>query len=261
MAHRNIAGSRSLVTGASGGIGRTIAVELARQGSRVMLFARREEKLRAVCDEIRAAGGQAEMIAGDVADPTARRAALEACRVLFGGLDILVNNAGIGALGRFDEADATRMRQLFEVNLFAPAELIREALPMLREGTNPIVVNISSILGHRAMPRCSEYCATKFAMQGLSEALRAEFSTIGVDLLVVSPGTTQSEFFEHVVDRRSETRWPKQTGVPAATVARATVRAIRTGRHEIIPNLFGRMIVWLNRFCPRLVDWLMTRYG
>jgi short-subunit dehydrogenase len=226
-----------------------------------MLFARREEKLREACDEIRVAGGHAEFIAGDVANPEARRAALEACRVLFGGLDILVNNAGVGALGRFDEADATRLRQLFDVNFFAPAELIRESLPMLREGTNPIVVNIGSILGHRAVPRCSEYCATKFAMQGLSEALRAEFSTIGVDLLVVSPGTTQTEFFDHVVDRRSETRWPKQAGVPVAAVARATVRAIRAGRYEIIPNLRGRIVVWLNRLCPRLVDWLMSRYG
>ncbi len=111
------------------------------------------------------------------------------------------------------------------------------------------------------MPRCSEYCASKFALQGLSESLRAEFATIGIDLLMVNPGTTQTDFFENVVDRRSDTRWRKQTGVPAASVARATVRAIRSGRHEIIPNWRGRMICWLNRLSPRWVDWLMARYG
>ncbi len=97
MAHRNIAGMRCLVTGASGGIGRAIALELARQGARVMLFARRADPLQAACEEIRSFGGEAQFIAGDVTDPTVRCAALDACRTFFGGLDILVNNAGIGA--------------------------------------------------------------------------------------------------------------------------------------------------------------------
>jgi short-subunit dehydrogenase len=83
-----------------------------------------------------------------------------------------------------------------EVNFFAPAEFIREALPLLQHGKQPIVMNVSSVLGHRAVPEKSEYCASKFALHGLSDALRAEFVKRGIDVLLVSPSTTASEFFD-----------------------------------------------------------------
>jgi short-subunit dehydrogenase len=261
VAHRTINGARSLVTGASGGIGRSIALELARQGSPVVLVARREDELKRVAGEIASIGGQAECIAGDVTDQAVRRAALDRAKERFGGLDILVNNAGIGAVGRFDEADPARLRQLFEVNFFAAAELIREALPLLKQGNRPIVVNIGSILGHFAVPRNSEYCATKFALRGFTDSLRAEFSTLGIDVLLVSPGTTQTEFFENVVERTGHTLWPEQRGVSPEAVARATVRAIRRGLAEIIPNPRGRWICRLNRLWPGLLRRILKRYG
>lgn len=261
MAHRSINGARSLVTGASGGIGRAIAVELARQGSRVVLLARRADQLQAVAGEIAALGAQAECVAGDVIDPAVRRAALECAQKRLGGLDILVNNAGIGALGRFDEADPFRLRKLFEVNFFAAAEFIREALPLLKRGNRPIVVNVGSILGHFATPRSSEYCSTKFALRGLTDALRAEFTTLGIDVLLVSPGTTETEFFENVVERTSSPSWSEQRGVPAESVARATVSAIRRGKAEIIPNSRGRFMVRLSRILPGLLRKILARYG
>jgi short-subunit dehydrogenase len=261
MSLRKIAGLRSLVTGASGGIGRAIAIELARQGSLVVLLARREEALLAVADEIRAAGGKAEWVAGDVTDPAARQAALERAFEKFGGLDVLVNNAGIGATGHFQEAQPERLRKIFELNFFAAAEMIREALPLLRKGFRPIVVNIASVLGHRAAPEMSEYSASKFALRGLSQALRTELYPLGIDVLVVSPGTTTTEFWENVVDGDGKTRWPRWGAVPAASVARATVRAIRRGRHEIIPNFPGWCLSLVNRVFPRLIDEAMKLYG
>lgn len=261
MARRIIAGSRSLITGASGGIGRAIAVELARQGSRVIVVARSEEGLLNLVDEIRTAGGAAEAVAGDITDAAVRLDALERARAAFGGLDILVNNAGRGAMGRFAEASPERLREVFELNFFAAAELIREALPLLRAGNRPIVVNIGSILGHRATPRNSEYCASKFALRGLSESLRAEFAGEGIDVLVASPGTTETGFYRHVINPGEKQPWPQRRGVPAEAVARAVVRAIHRGKHEIIPNTRGRLLVWLNRLAPRLVDRIMERYG
>ncbi|HEY3788976.1 MAG TPA: SDR family NAD(P)-dependent oxidoreductase [Urbifossiella sp.] len=260
MSYRKIPGTRSLVTGASGGIGRAIAVELARQGSKVLLLARREEALAAVADEIRKAGGTAECVAGDVTDPAVRRAALDRAAEKFGGLDILVNNAGIGATGRFDMAQPETLRKIFEVNFFAAAEMTREALPLLRQGVRPIVVNIASVLGHRAGPQMSEYSASKFALRGLSQALRNELRPAGIDVLVVSPGTTETEFFGHIVDGDGTTRWPHWGAVTAASVARSTVRAIRHKRHEIIPNFPGWFLTMMNRLCPRLIDELMNRY-
>jgi short-subunit dehydrogenase len=217
--------------------------------------------LEQLADEIRSAGGRAEVVAGDITETAIRRAALTRAQQTFGGLDILVNNAGRGAMGRFAEASPERMRQVFELNFFASAELIREALPLLQQGRQPIVVNIGSILGHRATPRNSEYCASKFALRGLTESLRAELAQLGIDMLLVSPGTTESEFYEHVINPTEKQPWPAQSAVPADKVAEAVVCAIRLGKREIIPSFRGRLLVWLNRLAPALVDRLMRRYG
>ncbi len=261
MPKRKIKESRAIVTGASSGIGREIALELARQGARSVVVARRKERLGELADQITAAGGQVEPIAGDITDPAIRQKAVDAAQSRFGGLDILVNNAGIGALGRFEEADPKRLRQVMEVNFFALVEMTRLALPLLKQGTNPIVVNVSSILGHRGTPHNCEYCASKFAVQGFSESIRAEFARHPIDVLVVSPGTTTTEFFDNVIQRTGEPSWPEHTAVTAAAVARETVRAIRRGRHEIIPYRWGKVLCWLNRLSPGLVDRIMARYA
>ena len=217
--------------------------------------------LEQLAAEIRSRGRRAEVVAGDITEAAVRRAALDRAHQAFGGLDILVNNAGRGAMGRFAEASPERLRQVFELNFFAAAELIREALPLLQQGRQPIVVNIGSILGHRATPRNSEYCASKFALRGLTESLRAELAQLGIDMLLVSPGSTESEFYEHVINPTEKQPWPEQNAVPAEKVAQAVVRAIRLGKREIIPSFRGRLLVWLNRLAPSLVDRLMRRYG
>ena len=252
--------SRAIVTGASSGIGREVARELARQGGSVVLVARREDRLRELAEQIAAAGGRVQWVAGDITDPAVRARAVEVARASFGGLDILVNNAGVGAIGLFDQADPARVRRVMEVNFFALVEMTRVALPLLKQGNRPIVVNVSSIVGHRGVPHNSEYAASKFAVRGFSESVRAEWARQGIDVLVVSPGTTESEFFDKVLEDKGGPSWPEHAPVTAATVARQVVRAIRQGRHEIIPYRWGKVLCWLNRLSPRLVDWLMTRY-
>ena len=260
MAKREIAGCRVVVTGASSGIGREIALELVRRGAKVVVTARREEKLRELAAE--AGDGKAvEIVAGDITDPAVRAAVLERAAAAFGGLDALVNNAGLGAFGSFADADEARLRRIMEVNFFAAAEMTRSALPLLCEGRKPIVVNIGSILGHRALPRNCEYCASKFALRGLSESLRSEFAKLGIDLLLVSPGTTETEFFDSVIEGRDSVPWPRLRGVPAAKVARATVRAMRRGKREIVPNLTGRVLLWVNSLAPGLIDRLARRWA
>ena len=262
MAKRQINGARAIVTGASSGIGKAIAEELARQGARLVLVARREARLRELCEQIQTKfDTDCVYTAGDIQDSAVRDAALQEAQHTLGGLDILVNNAGIGALGRFEQANSDRLRQIMEVNFFATAEMIRAALPLLKQGRRPIVVNVGSILGHRGIPLSSEYCASKFAVHGLSESLRAEFAPLGIDVLLVSPGTTETDFDTHRIEKLTETPWPEQRGVSPESVARATVRAIRLGRHEIIPNARGRLLCWANRVSPRLVDRFMARYG
>lgn len=258
---RQLTDKRALVTGASSGIGRALAVELARCGADVVLVARRAERLAEVAGEVAQLGRRAEIVAGDVTDPEVRRRVLDAARDSLGGLDVLVNNAGVGAHGRFSDASADRLRTIMEVNFFAPVELTRAALPLLGEGRQPIIVNIGSILGRRACPHKSEYAASKFALHGFSEALRAECVPLGIDVLLVAAGPTDTEHFDNLVEEHGELPWGKPRRASPERVARAIVRGIERGRHEIVPSWRGWMWLTLNRIAPGLVDRIMARYG
>ena len=261
MARRTLQDKRAIITGASGGIGRALALELARAGVDQVLVARRADRLAAVAEEVRRLGGRAEMVVGDVTEAVVRLQALDVARELLGGLDILINNAGVSAHGRFADADPERLRPIMETNFFAPAEFIRSALPLLKTGREPIVVNIGSVLGQRGCPHKSEYSASKFALRGFSEAIRAELSPLGIDLLVVTAGPTDTEFFQHLLEEHGELPWGEGKPVSPARVARSTIRAMRLGKHEIVPSWRGWFLSIANRLFPRLVDRAMARYG
>ncbi len=259
MAIRQLAGCRTILTGGSSGIGRALAVRLAKAGCHLVVVARRRERLDELAQAVSQLPGRFEAVVGDITQPETRQATLQRAAEVFGGLDLLINNAGIGATGRFAEASEERLRRVMEVNFFAPAEMIRVALPALAAGRRPMIVNIGSILAHRGIPLCAEYCASKFALQGLSESLRAELAPRGIGLLVVSPGTTQTEFFSAAIDA-APTPWSHRRGVSPELVARRTVRAMRLGRHEIIVGPAGRLLVWSNRLFPRLTDRVLALF-
>jgi len=261
MSTREIKGSRVIVTGASSGIGRAVSLQLAREGAKLLVVARRQDRLSQLAEEAAAVNGRIETMTGDVTDEQTRRRIIKAVQSHFGGLDILINNAGIGALGRFENNDSQRLRAVFEVNFFALAEMTRLALPLLKNGNRPMLVNVGSILARRGVPFMSEYSASKFAVQGLSEAIRAEFTRHGIDVLVVNPGTTETEFFDGEFEKGVEPSWPRHKPTTAKRVAQAMVRAIRLGRHEIIPYNKGRILCWLNRLSPSLMDRIMARYS
>jgi short-subunit dehydrogenase len=261
MAYRNLTDRRALITGASSGIGRALAIELARQGVDLLLVARREDRLAEVAAEVRKLGRRGVIVAGDVTDPAVRRRALDAAPDELGGLDILVNNAGVAAHGRFANADAGRLRPIMELNFFAAVELTREALPLLKAGVKPVVVNIGSILGYRGAPHKSEYSASKFALNGFSEAIRPEFARMGIDVLVATVGPTDTEHFDTLLEDCGEMPWGNPRRKPADAVARSIVRAIERGRHEVFTHWRGRLWVLLNRLAPGLVDRIMARYG
>jgi short-subunit dehydrogenase len=260
MAKRQLIRKRALITGSSSGIGRALAIELARHNVDLILFARREDRLTDVAEEVSRLGRRAVYVAGDVTNSADRKRALAAARDELGGLDILINNAGVAAHGRFAESDPNRVRPIMEVNFFAPVELIRAAIPLLRKGRQPIVVNIGSILGERAAPHKSEYSASKFALHGFSEAVRPELARLGIDVLVVAPGPTASEHFNTLVEDQG-LPWNEPRRMPADQVARQVVRAIERGRHTLVTGWPSRLWLLLNRLSPWLVDRIMARYG
>lgn len=261
MARRSLADKRVLITGASSGIGRELTLAFSRRGARVLLAARRASELNVVADQCRrqSAGVDAIVLPGDLTDPAYRRALVQAATEHWQGLDVLVNNAGVSAHGPFAGSDESTLRQVMELNFFAAAELTRLALPLLQRGERPAIVNVGSIIGHRGLPLNSEYAASKFALRGWTESLRAELAADGVDVLLVSPGTTETEFFDHLIAKRADLPWGESTAIPAAAVAEQTVRALERGRHEIFPNWRGRALVYANRLAPGLIDRVIAK--
>src|SRR5262249_44291851 len=152
----------------------------------------------------RARGDVLKVVQADVTSAEDRRRMVEEAVHQFGGLDVLVNNAGIGATGHFADVSPDRLRKIMEVNFFGLAETTRAFLPLLRFGNYPAVVNISSIAGKRGIPARSEYSASKFAVQGFSEALRAELAKDGIDVLVICPGLTQTNFSHNMIEQKAK---------------------------------------------------------
>jgi short-subunit dehydrogenase len=261
MFHRlDLTGARIVLTGASSGIGRALAEELARLKAKLVLAARSREKLEELAGRLRQNDAEVRVVPTDVGDGFQRAKLIDEAVVTFGGIDVLINNAGVGASGHFRDASEARLRQVFEINFFAATELTRLALPHLERGNNPMIVNVSSVIGRRGIPAYSEYCASKFAMCGWSEALRSELTPFGVHLLLVCPGLIDTAFRDHMVEDRLESRFSRGQSMSAERCARIIVKAMRARRNEIVITASGKLLAWMNRLFPRAVDSLMLRW-
>lgn len=256
---RKLAGLRVLITGASQGIGRALVVEAARRGCKVLAAARSAELLGELAREVREAGGVVETVVADVTDPTDRQTMLDAADRHFGGLDILVNNAGIGATGHFMDTKSETLRHIFEVNYFALCEMVRLFLPTLRRGTTPAIVNISSVLGRRAWPARSMYSASKFAVQGFSEALRAELLGDGIDVTVISPGLTRTNFSKNLLENKAKVSLDHRRGMTAEQVATATWNAVEARWMDVTLSAGGKALVLMARGFPWVIDFFARR--
>ena len=245
-----------LVTGAGSGIGRAVAVELGRKRARLTLTGRREEPLRETADLVREAGGEAQVVAGDVSDPGDREKVVRAATGGFGGLDVLVNNAGNVRAGRLENLDAGDVRSQIEVNLLAPILLTRAALPALRESGDAAVVNVSSGFGLVGMPFYSVYAATKAGIAHFGEALRRELYGEGVHVMTVYPGATDTPMME------SNEAGPDLGFEYESTedVAGALVAGLEAGELEVVRGAEDRSaMTQMTRENPRELDEQVSR--
>ncbi len=248
-----------LITGASQGIGKSLAEAAAARGAKVIAVARKADLLNEVAAAIRAKGGVIEVVQADITSPQDRARMVEAAEKHFGGLDILVNNAGIGATGHFADSSADRMRQIIEVNFFGLTETTRVFLPMLKKGVKPAIVNISSIAAKRGIPARSDYSASKFAVQGFSEAIRAELAKDGVDVLIVSPGLTQTNFSHNMLEQKAKVQLDHMRGMTAEQVAEYTLRAMEKGKNDTVLTFKGKLMTLVSRFFPWIADIVVKR--
>jgi short-subunit dehydrogenase len=259
MARRNLRGLRVLVTGASQGIGRALVVEAARRGCRVLAAARSQPLLDELAAEVRRRGGIVETVVADVTKPEDRAAMVAAATQHFQGLDILINNAGIGATGHFMDSDPEILRKIFETNFFGLTETTRVFLPLLKQGTTPAIVNISSVVGKRALPARSLYSASKFAVMGFSEAIRAELAKDNIDVIVISPGLTQTNFSKNMLEQKAKMQLDHLRGMTSEEVAVATLRALERGSLDVTLTFRGKLLVLVNRFAPWIIDFFAKK--
>lgn len=256
---RTIKDKRVLITGASSGIGRAMALEAAHRGAKVVLASRSAEKLEQLADQIHSEGGVALAVPTDVTQPEQRQAMFRAATDHFGGLDILINNAGIGAHGHFIDLTSEILRQIMEVNFFATAENCRLAIPMLTDGQQPLIVNVSSMAGRRGVPAWTEYSASKFAVCGFSEALRAELARFEIDLMLVVPGLTQTNLKENLLAHKGRLPLHREGGLPPEAVANLIMSGIEKNKSELRIEKDARLLLFINWLAPRYINWRMRR--
>ena len=185
-------GKRTLITGAGSGIGRALALEASRLGMKVALCGRRAEALAETLSEM-TPSGQHLRLRGDITDPAVRRGMRDYLWRQWGGLDVLVNNAGIIAVGPLACATDAEFEQMMATNVIAPLALTREMLPLLRRAMPSRVVNVGSMFGDIPYPLFAAYSASKFALRGLSIALRRELRAYGVGVTYAAPRATRTD--------------------------------------------------------------------
>lgn len=243
-----------LVTGASSGVGRAVALACAGGEARVLATARRVERLA----DLERAAPSIATVAGDITAPDTRRRILAEASKRLGGLDVVVAAAGGGAIGAFRAAEPATLRSIMELDFFAPAELVREALPLLADSRAPAIVLVGSILGLHPLPLHAEYCAAKAALASLAGSLRVELATEGIDVLLASLGPTESEFWDHLA-AGERPRWSAGRPLSAAATAAAIVAALVNRRAEVIPGWSARGYALAARMCPWLIDAVVAR--
>lgn len=228
----SLRGRRVVVTGASSGIGRALAVRLAGEGARLALVARGREALEQVAEAVTAAGGEALVVACDVGEREAVFAAAGTIVEAWGGVDLLVNNAGYGHHRPFLRWDLDDMERMMRVNYLGSLYWTKAVLPGMVERGEGWVVFVASVAGHLASPDESAYAASKFATVGLAEALSVEVEDAGVHVLTVCPGVIDTPFFDEEALARMPRAALRQMVQPEG-LADAVVHALARGRHRL----------------------------
>ena len=255
----------ALITGASSGIGRALAIEATRLGYAVGLMARSLEGLNETVqacsalfvDPSKTKTAQIITTVGDVCVEADCKRFIDESLAQWGRIDVLINNAGISMRGIFVDTELTVLQRLMDTNFWGTVYCTKYALPALLDNKGS-VVGISSIAGFKGLPARTGYSASKFAMQGFLESLRCENLETGLHVLIACPGYTESNIRKTALDgqglQQNESPLKENKLMSAEAVAEATWNAILGKRNYLILTLQGKMAVWINKWFPKLAD-------
>lgn len=251
---------RALVTGASSGIGEAVARALSAAGYRVALLARRQDRLDRLLAELpKVDGGDHLVLPCDLTDFDAIERATSKLAEAFGGLDLLVNNAGIGYRAKVSDLDPANLRRVFDTNVFGLLLTCKAALPLLRLGSQPVVVNVSSVVGRRGIPGQAGYSASKAAVCSIGEALRIEWAEYNIAVATLNPALTATGFFEAQDNPEGLPDPDLGTAAAAEDVAQEVLELDRRPRPERSLRWKWRLLGILSILTPRLADKTLVR--
>ena len=245
-------GASVLLTGASGGIGRALAKELALRGARLGLVGRNATSLQDVIDIVRCAGSETVSIVADIGTTDGRHVAVQAMGKSFNGTDILINNAGVTAFADFSTQDEAEIECIVRTNLLAPMTLTRSILSTMQIAGRGKIVNIGSTFGSIGFAWFASYSASKFGLRGFSEALRRELAGSGIDVLYAAPRAVKTALNTEAVNRMAE--HVKMNMDEPAWVAGKIVTALANDKKDIYIGFPESLFARINSVLPRLID-------
>jgi len=225
----NITGKVIVITGASSGMGEATARDLAAKGAKVVLGARRTDRLDAIVQEITEAGGQATAVATDVTRLEDVRKLVDTAKETYGRVDVIFNNAGLMPLSPLESLRIDEWDRMIDVNMKGTLYGIAAALPYMKEQKSGHVINVSSVYGHKVVATGAVYCATKHAVRAISEGLRQEVKDYNIRVTTISPGAVKTELTEHITEPGLADNVKdvvSQIGVPASTMSSMVAFAI-----------------------------------
>ena len=246
-----------IITGGSSGIGLACAEVFAREGAKVVITGRNEQRLLQAVSQLKSKGFSiTPMVADSSLESDNRRIAADTVAA-FGGIDILINNAGISMRALFEELDLKVFQQVMDINFYGTVYATKFCLPHILKSKGS-VIGISSINGYRGTPARTAYTASKYAMQGFLEALRTEVMKRGVHVLVACPGFTASNIRNAALtaDGSLQGESPRDEGkmMTSEEVAEAILKAVKKRKRDLVLTTEGKLAVFLNKWVPGLMD-------
>lgn len=246
-----------IITGASSGIGKALALELGNLEAKIVITGRRKEALDTVEQELRQKNIEVLSIVADSAIEEDNQRIINETIKKFQKIDILINNAGISMRALFEDTKIEVIKQIMDINFYGMVYATKYALPYILESKGSIV-GISSINGYRGTPARTGYTASKFAMNGFLEALRTEVMKRDVHILVACPGFTASNIRKYALDQngnpQGESPREEQKMMSAETVAKKIINAIQKRKRDLILTKQGKLAVFLNKWLPTMMD-------
>lgn len=246
-----------IITGASAGIGKAYAYAFAEQGCTVVLAARSKDKIDTLAQELKDKYNIKTLaVQTDVSIEEEAKNLIETTLEHFDYIDILINNAGVAGYSYIHETSLDDMKQIMDINYWGMVYCTHYALPSMIRRRKGKIVNVSSVVGKRAMPVMGAYSASKFAMEGFSESLRVEVKKYGIDVNVICPTTTKTDLVDNAFD--GDNMKIKSFGMSSERVAKETINAILDNKREHILGLGENIGLKINDVFPELVDNVLT---